>query len=187
MRKALVFTVQGRSGLANFADANGFAEHPAIAEALVLDTPYLAEDIRIRDGVAEADWEATFPPEVRGSTRLKLPVHRGARCVLLAACSGREVDASPLARATLHAAAHTFYDRWMELAADAPQTAALTHREAEVLHWTRNGKTGSEIAKITGISARTVRYHLSNVKKKLDVGSALQAVVKLSGNARRTD
>jgi DNA-binding CsgD family transcriptional regulator len=187
MRKALVFTVQGKSGLAEFGDANGYAHHPAIAASLVCDTPYLAEEIRVRDGIAEADWEATFPPDVRGSIRLKLPVHRDARCVLIAACSGFEADASPLARATLHAAAHVFYDGWTELAAGAPQAAAMTNREAEILHWTRNGKTGAEIAKITGISTRTVRYHLHNVKTKLGVNSAMEAIVKLSGNVRRPD
>ncbi len=49
------------------------------------------------------------------------------------------------------------------------------------------GKTGTEIAKITGISPRTVRYHLRDVKRKLGVDSALDALRTLSAPDRRHD
>jgi DNA-binding NarL/FixJ family response regulator len=45
----------------------------------------------------------------------------------------------------------------------------LTHREAEVLLWTAQGKTNSEIATILGNSEPTVKQHLGVVFQKLGV------------------
>lgn len=182
MRKALVFSVQGKSNLADFGDANEYAAHPAIAAALRFDKPYLAEDIRKREGIPPERWAATFPPEVRESAILKLPVHRDGKCALIVGCSGIGANTSPLAQATLHAAAHVVYDRLIAIRTGAP-AVSLTGREAECLQWMSQGKTGVEIAKIIGISARTVRYHLHNVKRKLGVASPLDALRKLSASA----
>jgi DNA-binding CsgD family transcriptional regulator len=184
MRKALVFAVQGRSELASFSDANDYAAHPVIKAALEVDKPYLADDVRKREGISPEAWAATLPPEVRGGDILMLPVHDRGRCVLIVCCGGKEANTSPLAQATLHAAAHVFQDRLTALSAGTAQAFALTGREAECLQWISRGKTGAEISGITGISPRTVRYHLQNVKRKLGVNSALEAIVKLSSSAR---
>ncbi len=52
----------------------------------------------------------------------------------------------------------------------------LSPRENEVLHWASMGKTYQEIALITGITSRTVKYHIGNVVKKLGVINAKQAI-----------
>jgi LuxR family quorum sensing-dependent transcriptional regulator len=53
----------------------------------------------------------------------------------------------------------------------------LTRREAEVLKWIAGGKSDWEIGRILSISAKTVNYHVENVKRKFGVGTRVQAVV----------
>jgi LuxR family transcriptional regulator, quorum-sensing system regulator SinR len=54
----------------------------------------------------------------------------------------------------------------------------LTHRETEVLGWTAAGKSYWEIGTILGISERTVRFFMTNARRKLNVVSNTQAVAQ---------
>lgn len=56
--------------------------------------------------------------------------------------------------------------------------AALTNRETEVLGWAAAGKSYWEIARILGISERTVRFFMTNARRKLNVVSNTQAVAQ---------
>ena len=56
--------------------------------------------------------------------------------------------------------------------------ASLTARESECLHWVGEGKTDAEVGKTLDISSRTVRFHITNAKRKLGVTSRIQAVTK---------
>jgi DNA-binding CsgD family transcriptional regulator len=58
----------------------------------------------------------------------------------------------------------------------------LSPRELSVLLWMKEGKTNWEIAKILGLSERTVRFHVCRIFKKLDVSSRTQAVARAMGN-----
>lgn len=52
----------------------------------------------------------------------------------------------------------------------------LTARERECLLWAAEGKTSWEIARILGISERTVIFHLQNAARRLNASSRQQAV-----------
>ncbi len=52
----------------------------------------------------------------------------------------------------------------------------LSHREKEVLEWISNGKSTWEISVLLGVSENTVKFHVKNIFKKLDVISRTQAV-----------
>jgi len=54
----------------------------------------------------------------------------------------------------------------------------LTRRETDVLRWASQGKTYPEISIILGISVRTVKFHIENIVKKLDVSNAKHAIYK---------
>lgn len=56
--------------------------------------------------------------------------------------------------------------------------AQITRREKEVLRWTADGKTTSEISRIINISERTVKFHLYNAIRKLGAMNKTQAAVK---------
>lgn len=54
----------------------------------------------------------------------------------------------------------------------------LTTREQEVLHWLQLGKTNWEISTIINVSPMTVKNHVQNILRKLDVENRSQAVSK---------
>ncbi|MEO9061481.1 MAG: XrtB/PEP-CTERM-associated transcriptional regulator EpsA [Nitrosospira sp.] len=54
----------------------------------------------------------------------------------------------------------------------------LTAREVEILHWVSVGKTNAVIASLLEISVFTVKVHMQNIFKKLDVYNRIQAVAK---------
>jgi DNA-binding NarL/FixJ family response regulator len=56
--------------------------------------------------------------------------------------------------------------RWAQPAAPAEDTEDLTAREREVLDALRDGATTAEIATVLGVSAVTVRRHLSGLRRK---------------------
>lgn len=55
---------------------------------------------------------------------------------------------------------------------------ALSPREREVLMWASRGKSGWEVAQILNISERTVKFHLRNLYRKLDVEKRSEAVAR---------
>ena len=60
--------------------------------------------------------------------------------------------------------------------ADNKCVTGLSPREVTILNWIKNGKTNWEIAQITGVTERTVRFHVESIFSKLDVTSRTQAV-----------
>lgn len=58
------------------------------------------------------------------------------------------------------------------------QKSVLTARELEVLKWTSQGKTSSEIADILSLSDHTVNAYLNKAIKKLDCVNRTQLVAK---------
>ncbi len=63
-------------------------------------------------------------------------------------------------------------------AGQALLTVRLTARELECLQWAMLGKSSWEISKIMRRSEATVNFHLANTKKKFNVQTRQQAVVK---------
>jgi LuxR family quorum-sensing system transcriptional regulator SolR len=58
----------------------------------------------------------------------------------------------------------------------APPT--LTEREREVLRWTADGKTSSEVSDILLVSENTVNFHVKNAVAKLQTANKTAAVVR---------
>ena len=61
---------------------------------------------------------------------------------------------------------------------DAPRQRALSPREAQVLHWLREGKNNEEIGQLLGISALTVKNHLQRLYRVLGVRNRAHAVAR---------
>lgn len=64
----------------------------------------------------------------------------------------------------------------------ARRSCRLSPRELTVLLWMKEGKTNWEIARILGLSERTVRFHVGSIFEKLDVTSRTQAVARALGS-----
>lgn len=56
------------------------------------------------------------------------------------------------------------------------EDTSLSDRELECLRWCALGKTNGDIGFILGISENTVRFHMKNIFRKLNVSSRVQAV-----------
>jgi len=65
-----------------------------------------------------------------------------------------------------------------ERAEQEGKAVVLTSREKEVLLWSSEGKTTSEVAIILSITERTVTFHLQNTLKKLNVTNRTHAVAR---------
>lgn len=60
----------------------------------------------------------------------------------------------------------------------AEQSADITCRELECLKWSATGKSSWEIGQILRCSETTVNFHFNNLRRKFNVTSRQQAVVK---------
>jgi DNA-binding NarL/FixJ family response regulator len=64
-----------------------------------------------------------------------------------------------------------------EQSAGQSQEPRLTQREKEVLHYVAQGLSNQEIAEVLNISPLTVRSHMRNLLRKLDVSNRTQAAL----------
>jgi LuxR family transcriptional activator of conjugal transfer of Ti plasmids len=61
-----------------------------------------------------------------------------------------------------------------------PLAPRLTPREIQCLEWAAQGKSRTTIAQIIGLSPRTIKFHLENAQRKLNVAHTTQAVLRAS-------
>jgi DNA-binding NarL/FixJ family response regulator len=59
-----------------------------------------------------------------------------------------------------------------------PKLIALNDREIETLTWVARGKTSLEIARVLGLSKRTIDFHLDNARVKLGAATRTHAAIK---------
>jgi len=92
--------------------------------------------------------------------------------------SDKELDDISLKMSWLALAAHQILSRLL-IPKCMPEAAAdLTAREIEVLRWTADGKTSSEVGEIMRISERTVNFHVNSTLLKLGASNKTAAVIK---------
>lgn len=185
LRLALLFTTDLKTTMVAFDRRHPMTSHPTYLRAVREGAPFNLEDVRQAEGVAPKQWAQTLPPILREGMPLALPVHRAGRLVLLVCLNGARPEDTPLNRAILLTAAHVVFDRLQHLRTRGASSEDLTNREAECIRWIGLGKTDREIARIVGISERTVRYHARNAKAKLGASTRVEAIAKLAG-AHRT-
>jgi transcriptional regulator EpsA len=78
---------------------------------------------------------------------------------------------------------HTALHRMLQAEQDTPKQrmlgeTRLSSREIEVISLVRDGKTNKQIAEALRLSTPTVKNHMQNVLRKLDVSNRAQAVAK---------
>jgi DNA-binding CsgD family transcriptional regulator len=152
-------------------------EHPLIVQALRSKEPLTHADMngRAPAGATEAAGKDLYPGE-----NLFVPVPDTDQTKGVAVMAGEAADASTIPRALIQVATETAFDRAVSLptAEAAAGAALLSPREAAILGWAAAGKTDAEIGGLLKISARTVRFHTDNAKRKLRVSTRIQAVTE---------
>lgn len=96
---------------------------------------------------------------------------------------GPSEDFSDEDRARLHLLAIYAHCRMLDLFGrlQSPAGPQLSQREVEVLRHSRAGMADGAMARQLGISARTVRFHFENARRKLGVKTRSEALVKAVG------
>lgn len=90
--------------------------------------------------------------------------------------SGEELQAKGL---RMHWLVHAVHENAARvLAPQLQQLPQLTERECDVLRWTADGKTSSEIGDILGVSERTVNFHINNCMDKLGAVNKTACTIK---------
>ncbi|MEM6052485.1 LuxR family transcriptional regulator [Erwinia sp. P7711] len=100
-------------------------------------------------------------PDKREETERSINLHKGTLDLLLASVHEEYLALISLAQKN---ASHIVNEN------------IFTTRENEILYWASVGKTYSETGTILGIKTTTVKFHMSNIVKKLGVTNARHAV-----------
>ncbi|RZL61311.1 MAG: LuxR family transcriptional regulator [Variovorax sp.] len=92
--------------------------------------------------------------------------------------TGLELEEKETEMRWLVQAAHLSLSRLMQPKFLVQPDNPLTPREIEVLKWSADGKTASEIGDILSIAVPTVNFHIKNVVLKLKAANKTAAVVR---------
>lgn len=116
---------------------------------------------------------------------LTIPIHRpGAYCGVVVLGGQRpDISQESIILAQLlaiygHDRALDIYMKDREETPPCDKLVTLTPRERECIRWVSEGKSDWEISEIMGISQSTVHFHVENAKKKFNVRTRVQAVVR---------
>lgn len=89
-----------------------------------------------------------------------------------------ELSENALRMTWLVQVAHEGMTRLLAAKRQQEDQVSLTSREIEVLRWTADGKTASEVGEIMNISERTVNFHVNNSLEKLGAANKTAGVIK---------
>lgn len=107
-----------------------------------------------------------------------IPVFEAGGRTSILSLAGCKPDLSPVNRNALTLSAIYFHNRLCGFTRRrSGPDVHLTPREIEVLNWVAAGKSDWQIGQILQISAKTVNYHVENLKRKYGVASRTQAIV----------
>lgn len=151
---------------------------PVLRELTMADRPFAWSDITERRPLTAREAAVmTFAAEFGMRDGFVVPIFESSNVGLVSlAAVGLQLEAGQKEALTL--AAVLLHNRLLALKRRQLRPAArLTEREYEVMQWIAAGKSDWQIGKILNISAKTVNYHVENVKRKFAVASRVQAVV----------
>jgi LuxR family quorum-sensing system transcriptional regulator SolR len=154
---------------------------PTLTRCLQSVVPVLWQDLM--PGTSKNFWQDVFCHGLRSG--MAQPSHGpgGAFSLLNMACADHRVGVEDLwSRAVrlswVAHAANQCMTNLLRTAMYGDPNSKLTAREVEVLRWTADGKTASEVGLIMEISERTVNFHVGNSLVKLNATNKTSAVIK---------
>lgn len=110
-----------------------------------------------------------------------IPIRGPRRAIGLVSLAGPRRRLSEANRAVLALVGTYVHQRLVALSHQRIDASVnLTKREVEIARWIAAGKSDWQIGQILAISAKTVNYHVENIKRKFGVASRVQAVLAAS-------
>ena len=151
-------------------------QHPFMLQALGSTEPFTRAEVRGKLTAEGSGLETDLYP----GENLFVPVPHSDAIKGLVILAGSKPDGSTVARSLIQVATEITFDRAQSLpSGDKTAGAALlSPRESSILSFAASGKTDAEIGGLLKISARTVRFHTDNAKRKLRVSTRIQAVTE---------
>jgi DNA-binding CsgD family transcriptional regulator len=116
----------------------------------------------------------------RAVTAVPLHTFNARRYCLMLFGDGEQPSRERLALIALDAA--TIFERYDEVIVSLDSINGLSDREIEVVRWTAEGKTSTEIAIILGLSSHTVNSYIASALRKLGVVNRAQMVASALRN-----
>ncbi len=113
---------------------------------------------------------------------VSIPIYVPGVLPTIVSISGENKDVDPISYPILYVLAMYFHEAILRVKGyknyNEYADLKLTQREKECLRWVAAGKSDSVIGDILQISRHTVHYHIENVKRKFDLPTRMQAVVR---------
>lgn len=163
--------------------SRGFGLHDPVPRAVMVNAmPFTIGELRsgkagvvITPGAAEV---LRFADAIGRGSGLVVPIAGPHGYHGIAVICGSGPEPVGRVRAILHLWAIYAHDRLLHLHGRV-QTAetGLTAREVAVLRQMRNGGSDQDIATALGISVRTVRFHVNNLRRRLGARSRAEALI----------
>ena len=147
--------------------------------------PFRLSELRDDPRLGRFDWNGFMPATALNGDGFVVPVFENATLQTMVIFVGERPVTNDATLVLLQAVAFSIHARLKDIKDNLPidEKADITAREAQCLHWLEEGHSDEEIASILGISKRTVRFHLDNLKKKFGVTRRTQVLAKrLKGN-----
>lgn len=168
--------------LAEYGRRNLSDSDPILARAAETSVPF---DWKASHPVAEEQHRGVMDflksHEVHSGLVIPLCRRPGTISVIgLTARGERDFDAATTSAATVVATTALLKADLIGLC-PRPEGAAdgldrLSGQQADILQWASRGKSNVDIATITGLSERAVKYHVSEILRKLGVATRAQAI-----------
>jgi LuxR family quorum sensing-dependent transcriptional regulator len=160
---------------------------PVLQEVTRRHRPFLWSDIgRERPLTASEEALMSYSAEFGMRDGFVVPIFETTNIGLVSLATDRlKLEAAQ--RQALALAAVYLHNRLAAERRKRTATVRLTSREQEVMRWTAAGKSDWQVGRILSISAKTVNFHVENVKRKFGVSSRTQAIVCSLMQARVCD
>ena len=142
--------------------------------------PYRFSELRDDARHGHFDWQGFMPAEAVSGDGVVVPVVENATLQTLLVFAGERPLVNAATMVLMQTVSLAIQARLKDIRDNVPadNRVEITTREAQCLQWLEEGNSDDEIASILGISRRTVRFHLDNLKKKYGVTRRTQVLAK---------
>ncbi|MFZ6752914.1 autoinducer binding domain-containing protein [Undibacterium sp. Dicai25W] len=161
------------------SDKFGMDRDPILKYGLNCTKPFIWD---VSDPQNKEYWQTAAAHKIHAGWSQAVRDHRGCIGIFSAASHRKEMTLNELNEITpkmiwIAQTAHATLSNKIYFEMLPNGAAKLSNREKEILLWSAEGKTVTEVAMILNISERNIVFHIQNAMKKLNTSNKTQTVV----------